>query len=365
MADGLVVTDAVPCGSLGTARIVDARTLEVEVQSSRQFGIEGSLETWVCGRIEGHKTPVEVRVVNEHGNMQFLRPVYRLQGCEWRHVARFGPRTVRTDDVFAFEVPHAAGAPVDFATWWPYTEGDHAALLEHLEAASAATIEEVGRTEHDRTLHAVTIADGSPTTTLAITAGFHGGEPSSLWAADALLRFAASAAGEPLRRAVRIAAVPAVNLDAIVEGLDRRSAGGINLWLDASAKTAPEVRAVDQFLHAARPAAVVDIHSWHWHGDGCYTPGWLAAGDALYREVMRLRAAIDREFPMGGQLFFTDDPDCWSTRTCVELGVPAIDAEVSLARGTDGAWKTLDRARDDGVAILRGAAAYLTAAGRA
>jgi hypothetical protein len=354
----------VPCGSLGRTRVVDGRTVEVEVQGTRDFGIEGTLETWIRGRVAGHRAAVEIRVVNEHGNMQFLRPVYRRRGEDWRHVARFGPRTVEREDVFAFDVPAADGEPVEFASWWPYDDADHLELVDDLAATGNARTTVIGSTEHGRDIHAVTIADGRPPATVVVTAGFHGGEPSCLWAADGLLRFAASPAAAELRRALRIVAVPLVNRDAVVEGLDRRSAGGVNLWLDDAARGAPEVVALDALLDEVSPAAILDVHSWHWDGDGCFTPGWLSAGDEVYREILRLRAAIHREFPLGGQLFFSDDEACWMTRVCVRLGVPAIDAEVSLARGTDGAWKTRDRARDDGVAILRGTAAYVEAARR-
>jgi hypothetical protein len=355
MTEAIAVSADLPCGSIGNARIADGRSVEIEVQSSLEFGIEGSLETWVCGRLKGHTDAVDVRVVNEHGNMQFLRPVTRAPADEWRHVAIFG----RRGRSFRFVVPASGGEAVDFATWWPYGDADHLALLDDLAQLDSVRIEEIGKTSRGRPLHAVVIGDGrSPT--LAVVSGFHGGEPSALWAADALLRLAASPAGAELRGTITLVAVPLVNRDAVVEGLDRRNADGLNLWLDAEARTAPEVSATDDFLADMRPQALVDIHSWHWVGDGCYTPGWLAAGDDLYGRVLDLRAAIDVEFPLGGQLFFSDDPACWLTRACVELGVPAIDAEVSLSRGTDGAWKTRDRARDDGVAILRGAARFVS-----
>jgi predicted deacylase len=266
--------------------------------------------------------------------------------------------------VFAFDVPASGGAPVEFASWWPYDLEHHEALLRELGACGVATVTPAGTTVHGRPLHAVTVAEDSWSHTLAVTSGFHGGEPSGLWAADALLRFAISPAATPLRRWLRIVAVPGVNLDAIAEGLDRRNAGGLNLWLDDAARTAPEVVAVDGVLRDARPDAVLDLHSWHWTSDGCFTPGWLSAGDALYGQVLRLRAAIDAVYPMGGQLFFTDEEACWLVRACVEHDVPAIGVEVSLTRGSDGAFKTVDRARQDGVAILHGAVGYLQEQGR-
>jgi hypothetical protein len=357
MPEPVRVSADLPCGSIGNARVVDPSTVEVEVQSSLDFGIEGSLETWVCGSLHGHTGPVEVRVLNEHGNMQFLRPVARMPGAGWRHVSDFG----RHNGYFSFTVPTAGGEAVDFASWWPYEDAHHSALLQELAQLPFVSIEQIGKTGRGRSLQAVVIqeTDGP---TLAVVSGFHGGEPSALWAADALLRFAASPAGAHLRRNLRIVAVPLVNLDAVAEGLDRRSADGLNLWLDAAARAASEVLATDAFLRDRRPKAVVDLHSWHWVGDGCYTPGWLATGEELYGHILALREAIDREFPLGGQLFFSDDLDCWLTRACVELGVPTIDAEITLSRGSDGAWKTLDRARQDGVAILRGAATFVEAA---
>ncbi len=356
----LVVSADVPCGSVGRVRVSGERTVEIEVQSSREFGIEGSLETWICGRLAGHHADVEVRVGNEHGNMQFLRPVARLPGTPWEHVAEFGPTSAGPDDAYAFSVPAADGAPVDFATWWPYDESHHQALLDDLDRSPAATVTAIGRSTRERPIHAVAIGEGDGRrATVAVVGGFHGGEPSSLWATDALLRYAASPAAAALRRAIRIVAVPLVNVDAVADGLDRRSALGVNLWLDSAARSAPEVTALDALLRDALPDVVVDVHSWHWQGDGCFTPGWLSAGDDVYRRIMRLRQAIHRRFPLSGQLLFLDDEDCWLTRICVELGVPAIDAEVTLGRGTDGAWKTLGRARDDGVAILRGTTDYL------
>lgn len=354
MANSVTISADLPCGSIGNARVVDSEVVEIEVQSSLEFGINGSLETWVCGRLEGHTHAVEVRVVNEHGNMQFLRPVVRRPGEGWRHVVTFGYR----ERAFRFLVPPAGGNAVEFATWWPYTDSDHVALLDDLSQESVR-VEEIGTTSQGRSLHAVAVGDGSQPM-LAVVSGFHGGEPSALWATDALLRFAASPEGQAVREAVTLVAVPLVNRDAVAEGLDRRSAGGLDLWFEPGAAAEPEVRAIDEFFAAVKPRALVDIHSWHWVGDGCYTPGWLAAGDDLYARVLDLRAAIDREFPLGGQLFFFDEETCWTTRACVHLGAPAIDAEVSLSRGSDGAWKTRDRARDDGIAILRGASSFVS-----
>jgi len=208
----------------------------------------------------------------------------------------------------------------------------------------------------------VTVHGNRDAPTAAIVSGFHGGEPSAFWAMDALLRFLTSPAGTRLRERATVVSVPLVNRDAVAEGLDRRNAQGINLWLDAEARDAPEITAIDPFLSAAQPAAIVDIHSWHWRGDGCYTPGWLSTGDRLYDRILALRDAIDRHFPLGGQLFFSDDLDCWLTRMSVELAVPSIDPEISLSQGSDGAWKTLDRARDDGVAILRAVAQFVQGA---
>ena len=360
MNEPLAVDADLPCGTVGRTRVIDERTVEIEVQSSREFGIEGSLETWVCGRLTGHREDVEVRVTNEHGNMRFLRPVARMPGAEWRPVVDFGEKAVGREDVFAFTVPAAAGEAVEFATWWPYELGHLEALFSDLAATSVATVATIGHSTHERALRSVTIEEGpGPRRTLVVVAGFHGGEPSSLWAADALLRHAASPAGAALRRDLRIVAVPVVNVDALAEGLDRRSAAGLNLWLDAEAASAPEVVAVDVLVRQAAPDAILDLHSWHWQGDGCFTPGWISAGDDVYREIMRLRAAIDCEFPLSGQLHFSDDESFWMTRMCRALGVPIIDVEVTLARGSDGSWKTLDRARDDGLAILRGTARYL------
>jgi hypothetical protein len=350
MAEGVTVSGAVPCGSVGETRVISATRVEIGVQSSIEFGIEGALETWVCGQIEGHHQPVEVFVPNEHGNMQFLRPVARRPDADWQHVAEYH----RRDDGYRFVVPAAGGAAVDFATWWPYGEAEHAALLDELAASPFVSLEPIGTTVHGRTITGLVISDGAGPT-LAVVSGFHGGEPSALWATDSMLRFAASPGGAELRRQGRIAAVPLLNVDAVAEGLDRRSAGGINLWLDRDAQSAPEVVALDGFVLANKPAAVLDVHSWHWNSDGCYTPGWLATGDELYNRILDLRDAIDRRFPLGGQLFFSDDLDCWLTRISAELGVPAIDVEVTMARGSDGEWKTLDRARQDGVSILTAA----------
>jgi hypothetical protein len=352
--DTIRVSADVPGGWVGDARVVAEDRTEIEVQSSREFGVEGSLETWVSGKIEGHRRPVEVTVVNDHGNMQFLRPVARLPGASWRHVPTWG----RSPRGFQFSVPAADGNAVEFATWWPYTETDHEALLMHLRGCAATRVEPIGETVHGRTIHGAIIGEADRSC-LAVVSGFHGGEPSALWATDALLRFAASPEADGLRERVNVVSVPLINLDAVAEGLDRRSAAGINLWLDTDANEAPEVKALDGFLARSPVSAILDIHSWHWVGDGCFTPGWLAVGDELYAKTLELRDCISTRFPLGGHLFFTDDMDCWLTRSCVTHGVATIDAEITLARGSDGAWKTLDRARDDGVAVFLGALDYL------
>jgi hypothetical protein len=354
MSDRIRITDAVPCGSIGRSRVVDEMTVEITVQSTCEFGPEGTLETWVCGQIEGHRHPVRVVVTNEHGNMERLRPVARQPGADWTHVETFG----RSDDSYLFVVPAADGHPVDFATWWPYDESHHAALLDDLSNEPSCELLTIGRSAHGRAIAAAVISEVRGPT-LAVVSGFHGGEPPALWATDSLLRFAVSAKGADLRRRFRIAAVPLLNIDAVAEGLDRRSGAGVNLWLDKPARNADEVLALDAFLADVRPAAILDIHSWHLTGDGCYTPGRPSTGERLHARVRALRDAIDRRFPLRDSVFCSDDMDCWLTRASVDLGVPAIDPEITMSRGSDGSWKTQQRAQDDGVSILHGAADYL------
>jgi hypothetical protein len=146
-----------------------------------------------------------------------------------------------------------------------------------------------------------------------------------------------------------------INVDAQATGLDRRNANGVNLFLDEAAEHQPELIAAYDRICEAQPSAYLDIDSWHRGGDGCYMPGWLATGDRQYDKILRLRAAIEASFPMSEQIFMEDRMTTWLPRVSANLRIPVLGVEVSLSRGTDGAWKTDARAVQDGERIVRAA----------
>jgi Zinc carboxypeptidase len=348
------------CASVGSVRVLGPDAVGIEVQSSLEYGPEGSLETWVCGRVVGATSAVDVHVVNEHGNMRYLRPVASHDGRSWRHVDEFG---LSVDDGrvgFTFSLPEPRSEyGVAFATWWPYAAADSQALVSELAELPFVSRDTVGRSVEGRSIDRLVISERSPSKTVVLSAGMHGAETSGLWGMEGALRYLSGPEGAELRRAVRWVVVPLINVDVQTNGLDRRTASGVNLFLDEEAADEPELVAMYACLAEARPDAYVDFHSWHWGTDGCFMPGWLAVGDALYERILLLRRSIEHHFPMGEQIFYDEAKTNWLTRVSAELRVPVIGPEITLARGTDGQWKTDVRAREDGAAIVRGVAEFV------
>jgi hypothetical protein len=165
-----VVAD-LECGSIANARILSASSVAVEVQSSTEFGLEGSLETWICGRVVAAEEAVEVVVTNEHGNMRYLRPVASFDRESWQHVSQFGMAVNNESVTYRFMLPTSkAHDHVAFATWWPYTFSRCQRLVAELSEHSFVSAETIGRSVEGRPIAALVISEGTPTATLVLSA---------------------------------------------------------------------------------------------------------------------------------------------------------------------------------------------------
>ena len=96
----------------------------------------------------------------------------------------------------------------------------------------------IGKSVHGRDIPLMTITDPqSPDTEKRrafILGGTHGAENASIYGVEGMLDFLVSEdpLASEMRRAVVWKIIPVHNVDAAAEGLDRRNAGGINLYFD-------------------------------------------------------------------------------------------------------------------------------------
>src|SRR5262249_47636435 len=142
-------------------------------------------------------------------------------------------------------------------------------------------------------------SDAAPKRRAFFIGGTHGAETASMYGVEGMLDFLISddPVAPEMRRQVGSPIVPVLNLDAVFQGLGRRNAAGINLYYDwgyhdpqlvAKVKNSPkappdpsisttdysqpETRSAMEAIRAFRPQVFLDVHSWHFAGDGYWGP---------------------------------------------------------------------------------------------
>ena len=178
-----------------------------------------------------------------------------------------------------------------------------------------------------------------------------------------------------MRRKVVWKFIPIHNVDAAAEGLDRRSAGGINLYFDwgfhaeEAAKLAkfkddpsisttdfsqPETRAAYDAIIKFKPNVFLDVHSWHFSGDGFWGPDPAASSVA----IDALKKSIAKYFKI--QRWDHEAYRVASAPTiATKLGIAATLPEFALSFDSDKTQKTTASLRRQGVEVLRGTFEYL------
>jgi Zinc carboxypeptidase len=355
----------------------------LETQSVEKFGGQGRLGVWVCAGIRLNQATVTtgdiVRIVVPDGNKSAkLRAVYSYDRKNWQVV-----ETQRA--AFDFDVPLRRGEKaVYFATYYPYF---HSQMVEHnrkLTKSRYVKASVIGKSVHGRDIPLLTITDPqSPETEKRrafILGGTHGAETASIYGVEGMLDFLVSE--DPLaaemRRAVVWKIIPVHNVDAAAEGLDRRNAGGINLYFDwgfheematrlatnAALKddpsisrkdfSQPETRAAYDAIMAFQPQAFLDVHSWHFAGDGYWGPDPATTSP----EIEALKQSIAKYFKIKQW-----DKEGWTIASAPtiarQLKIATTLPEFALCFDSDNNPKTPDSMRIQGTQILRGTYEYL------
>jgi len=355
----------------------------LETQSVEKYGGQGRLGVWVCAGIRLDKATVTtgdvVRIVVPDGNKSAkLRAVYSYDRKNWQMV-----ETQR--EPFDFDVPLRKGEKaVYFATYYPYF---HSQMVEHnrkLTKSKYVKASVIGKSVHGRDIPLLTITDPqSPDTEKRrafILGGTHGAETASIYGVEGMLDFLVSE--DPLaaemRRTVIWKIIPVHNIDAAAEGLDRRNAGGINLYFDwgnhaemepklatnAALKddpsisrkdfSQPETRAAYDAILAFQPQVFLDVHSWHFAGDGYWGPDPATTSP----EIEALKQSIAKYFKIKQW-----DKEGWiiaSAPTIArQLKIATTLPEFALSFDAENKLKTPDSMRLQGTQILRGTYEYL------
>src|SRR5262245_31096916 len=209
----------------------------LETQSAEKYGGQGRLGVWVCAGIRLNQASIQkgdvVRIVVPDGNKSAkLRAVFSYDRRNWQPV-----ETQRAP--FDFDVPLRSGQKaVYFATFYPYF---HSQMVEHnrkLAKSQFAKASVIGKSVHRRDIPLLTITDpktpDSQKRRVFILGGTHGAETASIYGVEGMLDFLVSeeSMAQEMRRAAIWKIIPVHNVDAAAEGLDRRNAGGINLYFD-------------------------------------------------------------------------------------------------------------------------------------
>jgi hypothetical protein len=360
-----------------------ANAFSLEAQSNVKYGAQGSLGTWACAGIRPRtaaKKARSVRITVPNGNkLSDLRAVFSQDRRHWEPVP-----TQRSS--FDFDVPLDSGSKeVYFATFYPYTLSQLEAHIARMAKAQYATIRTLGKTVHGRDIRVITITDpqsGDATKRRAFfIAGTHGAESASIYGVEGMLDFLVSddPVAREMRRQVLWQIVPVLNVDAVVEGLDRRNAAGINLYYDwgyhdpqlvAKVKNSPkappdpsisiedysqpETRSAMETIRAFRPQVFLDVHSWHFAGDGYWGPEPAAES----RPITDLKNEIAKYFKI--QHWNHDQfPMASAATVAKELGIAATLTEFAQSFDSEKRLKTPDSMRAQGVQILRGTFEYL------
>jgi len=352
----------------------------LQTQSAEAFGPQGRLGTWVCAGIKVDKVQIKdgdvVRIVVPDGNKSaVLRAVYSFDHKNWQFVT-----TQRT--AFDFDVPLEKGKKVVyFATFTPYF---HSQMLESNRALAKSKyvrLSSIGKSVRGRDIPLVTITDSSVPDSgkkrAFIIGGTHGAETASIYGVEGMMRFLLTEdpLAQEMRRKVVWKFVPIHNVDAAAEGLDRRNAGGVNLYFDwgfhaEEAKrlekykgdpaisrvdfSQPETRAAYKSIVDFRPNVFLDVHSWHFKGDGFWGPDPAFTSN----EIKDLKNGIAKYYKVARWdhegLLVASAPTIAKT-----LNIATTLPEFALSFDSDGNLKTPDFMRQQGVDVLRGTFDYL------
>ena len=371
--------------SLINPKRVGPNHFTIEVQDNRNYGNQGTLMTWACGGIRlGGKSRRgdSVRVVVLNGNKSAnLRAVYSYDRRTWRPVL-----VQRTS--FDFDVPLEPGRKaVYFATFYPYTYSEMTTHNKLLARRAHVRFGVAGRSVHRRDIPLVTITDPSVPDSRKqrafVLGGTHGQENTSLYGVEGMLDFLAGddQMAQEMRRTVVWKVAPLQNVDAAAEGLDRRNSAGINLYFDwgfheematnpvknptgasdpSISKTdfsQPETRSVFDAIVSFRPHVFLDVHSWHFSGDGYWGPDPAETSIA----IDKLKQSIANFFRIrhwNHEIY----PYASAPTIARKLKIAATLPEFALSYDNDGQMKTPASMRKQGVAILEGTYQYLKSA---
>jgi hypothetical protein len=311
--------------------------------------------------------------------MSDLRAVFSKDRKVWTPVP-----TQRSS--FDFDVPIEAGSKeVYFATFYPYTLSQMQAHNGRIAHTKHATVRTLGKSVHGREIPVFTITDaqgGAATKRRAfLIGGIHGAETASIYGVEGMLDFLVSEdpAAREMRRQVIWQIVPIMNVDAAAEGLDRRNSAGINLYYDwgyhdpevvakvkFSAKappdpsipttdySQPETRSAMEAIRTFGPQVFLDVHSWHFAGDGYWGPD-PAAKTA---PITDLKNSIAKYFKIQ-HWNHEQYPMASAASVAKDLGIGATLTEFALCFDSEKRLKTPDSMRAQGVQILRGTFEYL------
>lgn len=352
----------------------------VEAQDNRRYGNQGSLMTWACAgiRLNGVKIANgdQLRITVPNGNKSSdLRAVYSYDRQTWQAVS-----VQRA--AFDFDIPLEPGRQaVYFATFYPYMYSQGVAHNKRLARSRYVKFSVAGKSVKGRDISLATITDPGVDDAgkwrAFLLGGTHGQENASLYGVEGMLDFLSSedSLAREMRHAVIWKIIPIQNVDAAAEGLDRRNAAGINLYFDwgfheekpANAATGtpdpaipksdfsqPETRVAMDSITSFRPHVFLDVHSWHFAGDGYWGPDPAAQST----EIDSLKQSIAKFFRIK-HWNHESYPYASAPTIARKFRIAATLPEFALSYDSEGQLKTPDSMRKQGVAILRGIYEYL------
>jgi Zinc carboxypeptidase len=352
----------------------------LETQSAKTFGQQGRLGTWVCAGIKLSKVQVNegdvVRIVVPDGNKSAaLRAVYSFDRKSWNFV-----KTQRTS--FDFDVPLEKGRKaVYFATFTPYFLSQMIESNKAFAKSKYVRVSSIGKSVKGREIPMVTISDwqvpDSQKKKAFILGGTHGAETASIYGVEGMMKFLLTEdpLAQEMRQKVVWKFIPIHNVDAAAEGLDRRNAGGINLYFDwgfhaeeskrlerykddpsigTSDFSQPETRAAYKEIMAFNPHVFLDVHSWHFKGDGFWGPDPAFTSG----KIKELKSSIAKYYDVKRWdhegLLIASAPTVAKT-----LNIAATLPEFALSFDWEGNLKTPESMRKQGVDVLKGSYEYL------
>lgn len=258
-----------------------------------------------------------------------------------------------------------------FASTYPYPYSRLVSFIREIKDNKYVKIDELGKSEDNRDIFLVTITNFDVSNnfkkTIFINAGFHGGETSSMYAAEGIIEFLISGEKEvqEIRNRMVFKIIPIVNVYAQVLGLDRRNKNGVNLWYDWNKFTQKETRIVRDSIINGNPDVYLDIHGWHFFGNGCYQLHHTQISSKIYEKIEKLREYICKYFPMKNILYLnqeekfkekpTESPNGFVSH---KLGIPTLTPEISFCYDNNGNCKKQEDMKREGVQIIWGIVEY-------